>query len=179
MVELGGTRVEIDLSPFLEAGKMMFGGPWVAERFAALREFIESSPEGLLPVTEGIIARAAEWSAADAFAAQYRLREIKRRAEPLWRDVSALVLPTAGTAYTIEELIAEPIALNNNCGYYSYFANLLDLCAVAVPNGFLSNGVAMGLTLVAPAWQDRPLAALGEAYQARLGIAPGLAGARR
>jgi allophanate hydrolase len=169
-----GAVVEIDLAPFLEAGGLMFGGPWVAERAAGFGAFVAAHPDAVLPVIRDILASARHWSAADAFAAQYRLAELRRITERVWHEIDALAVPTAATAATIAALAADPIALNNRNGHYSYFVNLLDLCAAAVPNGFLSSGVAMGITLVAPAWQDGLVADLGARYEARLGIAPGL-----
>jgi len=153
---LGAKIVEIDFAPFLEAGRMMFGGPWVAERVAGLAEFLTANRDSLLPVTRSIFDTAARWSAADAFTHAYRLRELKRLIETtIWPEMDLLLVPTAPTAYRIAELEEEPISRNNHLGYYSYFANLLDLCAVAIPNGFLPRcGVAMGITLLAPAWRD-------------------------
>lgn len=177
LAKLGGEAVEIDFRPFREAGSLMFGGPWVAERLAGLRDFLDARPEALLPVTREIIESARRWSAADGFAALYRLRELQRLTEQVWRGIDVLVVPTTGTAYTIAALEADPVALNNNNGYYSYFVNLLDLCAASVPSGFLGNGVAMGITLVAPAWHEAPVVALGAAYHRALGIRAGLAGA--
>jgi amidase/allophanate hydrolase len=77
-----------------------------------------------------------------------------------------LVVPTASRPFTIEEMNADPIRLNNQLGHYSYFANLLDLCAMAIPNGVLSCGVPMGITLLAPAWNDENLAALARRFAA-------------
>lgn len=174
---LGGTLVEIDFADFLEAGRMMFDGPWVAERVAALADFLPAHRDDLLPVTRGIFETANRWSAADAFQHLYRLRSLKRKIEAtVWSQIEALLVPTAATAYTIAELNAEPIVRNNRIGHYSYFVNLLDLCALAIPNGFLeSSGVAMGVALIAPAWHDEFLASIGEVWHRALNVPPGLA----
>lgn len=175
---MGATMVEIDFGPFLEAGRMMFEGPFVAERAASVPAFFASHPDALLPVTRTILDTAQRWRAVDTFAHLHRLRALQRLVETtIWPCIDVLAVPTAGTAYTVAELEADPIVRNNHNGYYSYFANILDLCAVAVPNGFLpGSGVAMGVTFIAPAWHDAFLAAIGGNYQAALGLPPGLAG---
>jgi allophanate hydrolase len=176
--QLGGSPVEIDFAPFRDAGDLMFGGPWVAERLAGLRGFFDANAQALLPVIRDVIALAKRWSAVDFFEQLYRLEELRRQTESIWRGIDVLVVPTAATVYTIAELEADPIRLNNNLGHYSYFVNLLDLCAAAIPNGFLaSSGVAMGITFIAPAWRDGYVAALGAAYHNALAITPGLSGA--
>jgi allophanate hydrolase len=165
---MGVRRVEIDYAPFLEAARLLYGGPWVAERYLAIREFFDRHAEKVLPVTREIIGGAAKYSASDAFAAQYRLEELRRRVEPVWEEIDVLVTPTAGTIYTIEEVNADPIRLNTNLGYYTNFMNLLDLAAIAVPAGFQKDGLPFGITLAAPAFSDEALCALGGAVHRRL-----------
>jgi len=160
---LGARRVEIDLAPFLEAARLLYGGPWVAERYLAIRELFERRPEALFPVTREIVAGAAKYSAADAFAAAYRLQALRRAVEPVWREIDLLVTPTAGTIYTIEQVNADPIRLNANLGTYTNFMNLLDLAAIAVPAGFQADGLPFGVTLAAPAFADEGLCRLGGA----------------
>lgn len=175
--QLGGAPVEIDLGPFREVGALMFSGPWLAERLVALRDFIERHPEALLPVIRDVFSDSRKWSALDAFEHFYRLRELKRQIETTWRDVDVLAVPTSGTAYTIAEIQADPIRRNNHFGYYTYFVNLLDLCAVSVPNGFLpASGVAMGITLIGPPWRDLSVARIAAIYHDALGIPAGLPG---
>jgi allophanate hydrolase len=173
---LGGTPVRADYAPFAEAGSMLYGGAWIAERFASVGAFIATHPEAVLPTTAEIISRSQRFQAADVFAQFYRLADIRRTLAPLWRDIDFLVVPTSGTAYTIAALLAEPVELNNRLGYFSYAVNLLDLAAVALPNGFLPDGPAMGVTLLAPAFSEQRLLAFGRRWQAALGIAPGPAG---
>jgi allophanate hydrolase len=153
--------VEIDFDPFLETARLLYEGPWVAERFAAIREFVERRPEALHPVTRRIVEGARRFSAADAYDGYYRLRELQRRVAPVWEGIDLLVTPTAGTTYTIAEAEAEPIRLNSNLGYYTNFMNLLDLSAIAVPIGFQANGLPFGATLAAPAFADEGLCELG------------------
>jgi allophanate hydrolase len=164
-----GRPVEIDFSPFREAAQLLYGGPWVAERLAALKEFHAAHADAFLPVTRRIIGGAARYSAVDAFEGIYRLHALKRRAEDEWAKMDVLLVPTTGTIYTIEQVEADPIALNNNLGYYTNFVNLLDLAALALPGRFRRNGLPSSVTLIAPALGDGLLWALGVEYQARLG----------
>ncbi len=157
LTALGGTAVEIDLSPFLEAARLLYGGPWVAERYAAIREFFDQHADAMFPATREVTQWSKQWSAADAYSALYRLRELQRHIAPVWDGIDCMVTPTAGTIYRISEVEADPIRLNSNLGYYTNFMNLLDLAATAVPAGFQSNGLPFGVTLVAPAHRDVPL----------------------
>lgn len=162
---LGGTRVEIDLQPFLEAARLLYEGPWVAERYAAIRTFFDAQPEALHPVTREIVGRSRQWLAADAYDALYRLRTLKRIADAAWTEVDCIVTPTAGTHYRIDEVEADPIRLNGNLGYYTNFMNLLDYAATAVPTGFVPSGLPFGVTLFSPAHRDVPLLGLAGRLQ--------------
>ena len=159
---LGGERKSVDFAPFLESARLLYEGPWVAERYVAIREFIERNPKALHPVTAAIIGGAKRFSANDAFAAYYRLKELQRRTAPVWDEIDILVTPTAGTIYRVDELEAEPVKLNSNLGYYTNFMNLLDLAAIALPAGFQRDGLPFGVTLAAPAFNDEVLCALGD-----------------
>jgi allophanate hydrolase len=152
---------EIDFGPFKEAASLLYAGPWVAERYQAIRAFFDQSPEMLHPVTRAIIGGAARFSAADAFAGFYRLAGIRRTAEAIWREIEVLAVPSVPTVYTREEIEKDPIALNSNLGTYTNFVNLLDLCALAVPFKFRNDGLPSGITLIAPRGGDGMLAALG------------------
>ncbi|HYN11782.1 MAG TPA: allophanate hydrolase, partial [Burkholderiales bacterium] len=165
LTDMGGEKITIDFAPFLETARLLYEGPWVAERYVAIREFIERQPQALHPVTAGIIGGATRHSAIDAFAAYYRLQALRRQTAPVWDSIDILVTPTAGTIYTIAEVQADPVRLNNNLGYYTNFMNLLDLAAIAVPAGFQSDGLPFGATLAAPAFTDEALCALGDVAQ--------------
>lgn len=154
---LGGQAVMVDFAPFIEAGKMLFSGPWIAERVSAIRDLVDIEQASLLDVTRNVLSSAGQFSAADAFAAQHRLLRLRRAASLAFEQFEMLVVPTAPRPYTIAEMSADPIMLNSHLGYYSYFANLLDLCGIAIPNSVLLNGVPMGITLLAPAWADDAL----------------------
>ncbi len=155
--KIGGKAIEIDFSPFLETARLLYEGPWVAERYAAIREFFDSRPEAIFPVTRQIIGNAAKFNAADTYTAFYKLKALQRKAEMVWNEVDVIITPTAGTIYTIAEVEEDPIQTNTNLGYYTNFMNLLDLTAVAVPTGFQSNSLGFGITLCAPAFSDEAL----------------------
>lgn len=159
---LGAKMVEIDFAPFLEVAQLLYAGPWIAERFVAIRDFFVQHTEALHPVTRQVISAGRAPSAADAFSALYRLQELRRATEPIWDRIDAIIMPTAGRQYTVAELLADPVQLNSALGYYTNFVNLLDLSAIAVPAGLQEDGLAFGITLVAPAWHDAQLAAFGD-----------------
>ena len=162
---MGGKAVEIDFAPFLETARLLYEGPWVAERYAAIRSFFETKPEAIFPVTKQIIGGATKFSAADTYESQYKLKALQRKSEAVWSDVDIIVTPTAGTIYTIDEVNADPVRCNSNLGYYTNFMNLLDLSATAVPTGFLQNGLPFGVTICAPAFKDKSLLNLAAKLQ--------------
>ena len=174
---LGGVLVEIDLRPFLEAARLLYEGPWVAERYVAIRDFFDKNQEALHPVTRQIIAGGARPTAADAFAAYYRLKKLRRVTEAAWRRMDALVTPTAARHYTIAEMLADPIRLNSNLGAYTNFMNLLDLSGVAIPTGFQADGLPFGITLAAPAFSDAALLNLGDEIHRAASLPLGATGA--
>jgi allophanate hydrolase len=170
---IGGQRVVIDFAPFLETTRLLYEGPWVAERYLVAEALLRQSPDALLPVTRQIIEGGSKPSAADAFRAQYQLQSLRRTSERVWDSIDVLLTPTAGTIYRIDEIAADPIRLNSRLGYYTHFMNLLDMAAVAVPAGFAANGLPFGVTLAAPAWSDMTLLTLASrlhrAFPAKLG----------
>jgi allophanate hydrolase len=158
MTSLGGREVEIDLTPFIEAAKLLYEGPWVAERWAAVGDFVGEHPDAVFPVTRKILEGSRDWDAAATFKAQYRLRELARQAEQIWQDIDVLLLPTTPRLYTVEENLADPFATNSILGRYTNFMNLLDLAAVAMPAGRARDGCApWGVTIAAPAGADLAL----------------------
>lgn len=170
---LGGKSVEIDFGPFLEAARLLYEGPWVAERYAAIQQFFDSRSEQIIAPVREIIGSAKRYSAADAYNGVYRLHGLKRQTDRIWTEVDCLLTPTAGTIYTIQAMQQDPIRLNANLGYYTNFMNLLDYSAVAVPGGFQGDGLPFGITLSAPAHQDEALLHLAgrlqQAYALPLG----------
>ncbi|SFR65025.1 allophanate hydrolase [Marinobacter daqiaonensis] len=164
---IGGISVRVDFQPFLDAARLLYEGPWVAERYLATSPLIQERPEALLDVTRSIISQGALASAAEAFAARYRLQQLKQSADQVWREVDIMVTPTTPTIYTRAQVREEPLARNSRLGTYTNFMNLLDYSAVAVPSGFLENGLPLGCTLFAPAFQDESLLALASRLHPR------------
>ncbi len=161
---LGHRLVEIDIQPLLDAAQLLYQGPWVSERYLAIQPIIENQPQALLPEIRQIIAAGASFSALDTFNASYRLQSCKQFAEKLFDGLDALVTPTSPTCYTIEQIQADPIQRNSHLGTYTNYMNLLDLCAVSIPSGFLSSGVGFGITLQGPAFHDRRLMSIAAGF---------------
>jgi allophanate hydrolase len=158
--------VEIDFAPFLETAQLLYDGPWVAERWAAVGDFIAAHPDEVHPVTRAIIEGGAKPSAADAFRAFYRLDELRARAFAHFANVDVLMVPTAPAAYTVPEIEADPVRLNSNLGTYTNFVNLLDLAGIAVPAALADDGTPFGVTFLAPSRQDALLASIGRVFHA-------------
>ena len=167
---LGAEIVEIDIEPFYETARLLYDGPWVAERYITARKLIASAPESMHPVTRQIILSGARPSAVDAFAAFYELEELRRVRDHVFRRIDALALPTIPAAYTIEQVLADPIGLNSRLGTYTNFVNLLDLCALAVPAAMHNDGTPFGVTLLALAGHDAALASIGRVFHADTGL---------
>ena len=163
---LGARLVEFDLEPFYETARLLYEGPWVAERYLVIRNLLASSPDSIHPVTREIMAAGARLTAADTFAALYRLQALRRVAERAFNNIDALVLPTAPTVYSTAQVLANPIELNSRLGTYTNFVNLLDLCGLALPAAIRPDGIPFGITLLAPAGHDALLASIGRVFHA-------------
>jgi allophanate hydrolase len=161
---LGGQRIEIDFSIFRAAADLLYQGPWVAERLAAIQSFLKNHSDEMNPVVRGIIAGGDRYTAVQAFEAEYRLRDLCRAAAKQWLNIDFLVLPTTGTIYTHDQVASDPVKINTNLGYYTNFVNLMDLAAVAAPAGFRSNGLPFGISFIGPAFSDEGLLALTHRY---------------
>lgn len=161
---LGGDCHEISYEPFLEANDLLFKGPWVAERYLSVGKFVEASPDSVFPITRDIILKSKELLATEVFAGLYAIAAIKRKLALLWDKIDVLIVPTTGTAYKISEVTEKPIELNTNLGYYTNFVNLLDLAAIAVPNGFQTNGLPTGITMISQPFTEGYLAKLGSIF---------------
>jgi allophanate hydrolase len=155
--QIGGTRVEAAFAPFRAAGRLLYDGPWVAERLHATQPLLDDNPDAILPVTRSIIEKGRDYSALDAYRAQYALAGLKREADFVFGSIDVLLLPTTGTIYETAAVDADPLRLNANLGLYTNFVNLLDLTAIAVPAGFRQNGLPFGISLIAPAFAEHAL----------------------
>lgn len=144
----------VDLGPFFEAGSLLYQGPWVVERVVEFGDFVASHPGSVLPVIRAVLDGAARYSAADVFRSQYRLQELRSVVARLWTGMDVLVLPTIGTTFTVDEVLADPLDCNTALGHYTHFGNLLDLCAVAIPAGTTTDGRPASCMLLAPAQHD-------------------------
>jgi allophanate hydrolase len=164
---LGARIVEFDFEPFAAVARALYEGPWIAERYAAVKSLIESNPEAMLPVTRSIIEGAHKFDAVSAFEAFYRLADQKRKTNRVWSDFDAMVVPTMPRPYTLAEVEADPVRLNSRLGTYTNFVNLLDLCAIAVPPGVRGDGLPSSVTLIAPAGADGLIAGVAAAIHSR------------
>ncbi len=174
--KLGGIEVPFDFSALNETAALLYDGPWVAERYAAIETYMRDKPEALHPTTRAVIANATRFDAVATFKALYRLEALKRRAAALWRDLDVIAVPTSGTIFTLEQLAAEPVRHNTELGYYTNFVNLLDMSALAVPAAMRADGLPSGITLIGPAFADGKLAALGAAFHRDTGLPMGATG---
>ena len=173
---LGANVVEFDIEPFAEVARLLYEGPWVAERYAATKPLIEKDPGALHPVTQAIIEGARKFDAVAAFEASYKLASLRRRTEGAWAAFEVMVVPTMPRPYTIAEVEADPVRLNSRLGTYTNFVNLLDLAAIACPSGMRGDGLPSSLTLIGPSGADGYLAGLAAEIQGRSGVPMGATG---
>jgi allophanate hydrolase len=173
---LGGTAIEVDYAPFRETAALLYDGPFVAERVAAVRAFHERQADAFHPATRAIYANAARFNATDTFQALYRLEELRARTRALWRDADVMLVPTSGTIYTVAQIAADPLKLNANLGAYTNFVNFLDLAAIAIPSAITGAGLPCGATLIAPACQEPLLLALGDEFHRAANLPMGATG---
>ncbi len=162
----------IDVAPFLAIARLLYDGPWVAERSAALREVIEARPEILHPVTREILQAGLIRRAIDGFDAFHLLAQARRVAETLFASYDALLLPTAPFCPTLAAVAADPIGVNARLGAFTNFVNLCDLAGYAVPAGLDARGVPVGVTLLGPAWSEGRLAGIADALHRRVAGSP-------
>lgn len=172
-----GAQIEtIDFTPFAELAELLYQGPWVAERFAAVQALWAADPDAIHPVVRGIVEQAQRYGASDAFVAEYRRAELTRLIQERLAGFDALVVPTTPSIYRIDELQADPVTLNSRLGIYTNFTNLADLSALAVPAGWRHDGLPAGITLIGLAWQDHALAAFGQRWQQAMDLPLGATG---
>jgi allophanate hydrolase len=149
--------VHVPIAPFVEAGDLLYAGPWVAERLAGLEPLLAAHADDVLAVTRAVLERGRDFTAVDAFPARHRLQELRAQCNRAWLDADVLLLPTLPTTFTRAQLAEEPVARNLVLGRYTQFANLLDLAALAVPAGSTADGRPVGVTLLGPAFSEARL----------------------
>jgi len=173
---LSGTASRIDYAPMLEAATALYEDVWVADRYAAIREFFDANPDEIDPTVRTIIGAGQKYVAADVFTAMGRMGLLRQYADGLWKDIDVLVVPTAPTAHTIAAVQADPIVRNRELGYYTNFVNLLDLSAIAVPASMRPDGLPFGITLIGPASSELRLADLAQRFHQQTGLTLGATG---
>ena len=167
LAKLGCEIVEVDIEPFYETARLLYDGPWVAERTIVAQKLLASDPDAIHPVTRSITLDGLRPTAIDAFAAFYKLERLRRVSDFIFANqVDALVMPTAPTIYTVKQVLADPVQLNSRLGTYTNFVNLLDLCGLALPASLTSKGLPFGITLLAAGGNDARLAEIGRVFHA-------------
>ncbi len=174
--DLGGEAVPIDFSVFSACAEMLYGSALVAQRYEAIRGFFDTHEAEVMEPVRSIIGAGRQHTAADLVAAQIRLAALAQQAEPLWRGIDVMVVPTAPTHHTIEHMQADPVVLNRQLGAYTNFVNLLDYAALAVPSSFRPDGLPFGITLIGRCGSDWQLAELGQRYHHATGLTQGATG---
>lgn len=171
---LGATLVPFDYRPFREAAALLYDGPWVAERLAAVEGFLASNADDFDPAVRKIVEGAKGKTAVDAFRGLYRLNELRQQVAPIWAEVDMLMLPTSPTRHTVADMLADPIRKNSEFGLYTNFANLLGYAAIAVPGGFGPSGLPAGVQFVGPAFSDDALVPFASMMQRAVNCGMGI-----
>lgn len=167
---LGAVITPVDFSPFKALADQLYFGPWVAERTVALESMLDNQPDAINPVVRGIVESGRQYTACDAYKAEYLRAELSRRINDTLAGFDALLVLTSPTIRSLAEMAVEPVRYNSQFGYYTNFTNLADLSALALPAGLRADGLPSGVTLLAPAWHDSALAHLGKRWQASLDL---------
>jgi allophanate hydrolase len=173
LIQLGGIPVEFDPTPFFATAQLLYKGPWVAERYAAISEFFQKHEDSMNPIVAQIISGAANYSAVDTFNAMYQLEYLRRQTIQVWNSIDFMLLPTAPRTYTIAEIESSPIERNSHLGHYTNFVNLLDLTAISVPAGMRPDVLPFGVSLIGQAFTDIPLLVLADRLHRSLGATLG------
>lgn len=174
--DLGGEAVSVDFGVFTACADMLYGSALVAQRYEAIRGFFDAHEAEVIEPVRSIVGAGRPYSAADLVAAQTRLAALAQQAEPLWRGLDLMVVPTAPTHPTIEAMLADPVLLNRQLGAYTNFVNLLDYAALSVPSTFRPDGLPFGITLIGRCGSDWQLAELGQRYHHATGLTQGATG---
>ena len=173
---MGGESSPVNFAPLASAAALLYESALVAERYAAIRSFFDAHEGDVIEPVRGIIAAGRQYSAADVFDAQTRLKLLAQQAEGMWDDIDFLLVPTAPTHFLLEDMQKDPVALNRKLGTYTNFVNLLDYAALSVPSAMRADGLPFGITLIGRCGSDLQLAELGQRYHHRTGLAQGATG---
>ncbi|WP_227317296.1 allophanate hydrolase [Cedecea davisae] len=173
LMAMGAELVAIDFSDFITLAEQLYYGAWVAERTVAVKDIFENHPEAMDSTVRGIVAGGLNYSACDAWQAEYTRAGLSRRINQQLAEFDALVVPTSPTIHTIAEMRDEPVRYNSQFGTYTNFTNLADLSALALPADFRADGLPAGITLIAPAWHDAALSHFGSVWQNQSGLQAG------
>lgn len=170
VARLAGTGTEIvetDITPLLQAADLLYGGAFVAERYAAVGAHMEKHRDligaALDPTVAAIVLAGREKTAADWAADAARLAALGAAGRAVLDGCAALLTPTTTWHPTLDEVAADPVGANARLGRFTNFANLLDCASLAVPAGFV-DGLPFGVMFTGPAFSDRALAALAERF---------------
>ncbi len=173
---LGHEIVPIDFAPLFAVAKLLYDGPWVAERHAVVQALLQSDPDAIDPTVRRVIEVANDFSATDAFRAHYVLRDAQRDLAGLWKDLDLSLVPTAPAHPKHTDIDADPLGANALLGTYTNFVNLLGWCALALPAGFTANGLPFGVTFIAPRAADAALTRFGQQWESSLKLPLGATG---
>ncbi len=158
---LGGFRVSVDYAPFLATARLLYEGGWIAERDAAVGDFLRAHPEAIDPTVAALVVGGAPPSGRQVFETMHELMRLRRETEPFWQAVDVLVVPAVHEPATIADAMTHPFDFSRACGQLHNFMNLLDLAGCAVPTGAFGCGVPFGVTLCGPACSENLLLDLG------------------
>ncbi|BBE74867.1 amidase family protein [Oharaeibacter diazotrophicus] len=173
---MGGTAVPFDYALLHRAARMLYEDAFIARRYANLKPIFEACGDRFHPATRAVLSQALKYSAADVFVAQYELAGHRKYALALFDDVDVMVLPTTPTTFTVEELEERNVECNAIMGSYTNFVNLMEFCALAVPNGFRPDGLPQGLMFVGPSFADDRVLGFGAAWHRATGLTLGATG---
>ncbi|MBF6102005.1 allophanate hydrolase [Nocardia cyriacigeorgica] len=156
LVDSGLSVTEIPISVLLDAALLLYDGAIVAERYAAVGEFLATAPPETLDPTVTAIIRAAEHTTGPGFAADLNtLATARAAAKALLDGYDGLLLPTTTEHPAIAAVQADPVTINRRMGTFTNFCNLLDMAAVAVPGAPTEDGSPFGVMVVVPAFADQ------------------------
>jgi allophanate hydrolase len=158
---------DINFEPWTQVASILYDGPWISERLSGIEDFYNTHPDSIFPITKQILDRGHTFTAMDTFRGMRHLERLRRIVDTVWNEIDVLIVPTASTTPKVQEVLDEPYAINQQLGFYTNFLNLLDLCGLAVPNGFLAGDSNMptSITLIAPAFNDHIIKQIGAIIQ--------------